>query len=87
MTALGHEPRKAIEHAIHSIRLPKNTIGIISGIEFVFRFIAWADGLGGRISPDQVMDYWGMSRATAYRWKAAYEAVRPSLPNPTRKRS
>lgn len=49
--------------------------GLQSQIEFALRFTQWMQTRRKKPTAEEMMDRWGMSRATAYRYKAAYRAV------------
>jgi transposase len=40
------------------------------------RFIDWANRLGGSPTHTQIQQRYGVSRATAYRWKSAWDTVK-----------
>ncbi|MBG3850076.1 hypothetical protein ABQZ69_03700 [Xanthomonas sp. WHRI 8391] len=50
--------------------------GVQSQIEFALRFTQWMQARRQKATASEMMDRWGMSRATAYRYKAAYRAVK-----------
>jgi len=50
---------------------PKNTQGVIDSFEFTLNFLAWCDGRAPFIH--DMMNHFGVSRATAYRYRAAYQ--------------
>lgn len=50
--------------------------GIANAFELVLRFAAWAGQLRGDPSVEQIRDQFNVSRATAYRWRAAWLAAR-----------
>lgn len=41
-------------------------------LEFALRFDAWASDLPDTPTPEQIQDHWQVSRATSYRWRAAW---------------
>ncbi|WP_338339120.1 hypothetical protein [Xanthomonas euvesicatoria] len=49
--------------------------GLQSQIEFALRFTRWMQERRKKPTAEEMMERWGMSRATAYRYKAAYRAV------------
>lgn len=49
---------------------PKNTQGIVDSFEFAVHFLAWCNGECP--SARCIADHFGVSRATAYRYRAAY---------------
>lgn len=53
--------------------IPKNTVGMINALEFSFTFSKWAESLKSPMSVQMIMNHFGVSRATAYRWKSAWE--------------
>lgn len=50
--------------------------GIGSSLEFAMLFARWADGHREIVSFRDIMERWGCSRATAYRYRNAYIAVK-----------
>ncbi|MCL1552831.1 MULTISPECIES: hypothetical protein [Xanthomonas] len=46
-----------------------------SHLEFALRFTQWMQARRQKPTVSDMMERWGMSRATAYRYKAAYRAV------------
>lgn len=61
-----------------------------TGWELMVRFALWANGLDGVPDADRIRVRYGVSRATAYRWRAAYCAATgvptrtPHIPRLTR---
>lgn len=54
--------------------LAKNTEGAMSALEFGLRWLAWARGRDVTIA--EIQARWDCHRATAYRYRAAWNAVR-----------
>lgn len=52
------------------------TAGIGSAFELAIRFVDWADQFKGGPSSQQIRAHWQVSKATAYRWLAAWKAAR-----------
>jgi hypothetical protein len=52
-------------------------------LENAFRFVMWAQQLHYMPSIVQIVDRWGCSRATAYRYRASLAAARGDLPSAT----
>lgn len=53
--------------------------------EFAIRFALWCNGLAGVPTADRIRVKWGMSRATAYRWRRAWcDAIGIDPPPPPR---
>lgn len=50
--------------------IPENAQGVGIALEFVIEFLRWADNTVP--SPAEIMDRFGVSRATAYRYRLAY---------------
>lgn len=44
-------------------------------IHGVIAFVRWADSFHRPITPQDVMNRWDVSRATAYRWLRGYDAA------------
>lgn len=60
-----------------SLRLNREIrAGVGTSLELAIRFAAWADSMGDRLSPAAIREHFGCSRATSYRWFAAYKAAR-----------
>lgn len=53
--------------------IPENAQGAGIALEFVIEFLRWADGTVP--SPVEIMDRFGVSRATAYRYRLAYRTM------------
>lgn len=49
--------------------------GMASALEFAMEFRTWADSQDD-VTADRIVKRWGVSRATAHRWRSAYEAVK-----------
>lgn len=45
-------------------------------VQDVLRFGDWMDSHRQLPAVERICDYWGLGRATAYRWLAAYKAAR-----------
>lgn len=58
----------------HGVRIPKHAAGIATAIEFCIHFVKWADRQPKPLSAVAIQNHWEMSRASAYRWRAAYLA-------------
>ena len=56
-------------------RIPKQEVGMTNVLHFAFEFIQWADEKT-RVTAEDIRDRWGVSRATSYRYLAAYRAFR-----------
>jgi transposase len=50
--------------------------GCRTSFELALRFIDWANRLGGTPTRAQIQERYGVSRATAYRWKSAWDTVK-----------
>ncbi|WP_372353483.1 hypothetical protein ACDH63_12740 [Xanthomonas axonopodis pv. maculifoliigardeniae] len=46
-----------------------------SQVEFALRFTQWMQSRRRQATVSDMMERWGMSRATAYRYKAVYDSV------------
>ena len=53
--------------------IPENAQGAGIALEFVIEFLRWADGVVPE--PVEIMDRFGVSRATAYRYQLAYRTM------------
>lgn len=53
--------------------IPENAQGAGIALEFVIEFLRWADGTVP--DPAAIMDRFGVSRATAYRYQLAYRTM------------
>lgn len=53
--------------------IPENAQGASTSLEFVIEFLLWTDGVVPK--PIQIMDRFGVSRATAYRYQLAYRTM------------
>ena len=53
--------------------IPENAQGAAIAMEFVIEFLLWADGAAP--DPISIMGRFGTSRATAYRYRRAYQTV------------
>lgn len=49
--------------------------GIRDAFELAVRFHTWAQGLTAPLTPPLISNHFGVSRATAYRWRRAYQAA------------
>ncbi|MBV6816049.1 hypothetical protein ACE15N_13085 [Xanthomonas campestris pv. passiflorae] len=49
--------------------------GMQSNLEFALRFAQWMQARRRQAAISDMMERWGMSRATAYRYKAIYDSV------------
>lgn len=56
------------------VNIPSHVAGLCSVMEFCFRFQSWANTQPKPISAKSIQSKWRMSRAAAYRWRAAYLA-------------
>jgi len=62
-------------------RIPAGVVGVASVLELALRFSAWAVKFPRNDpTPKQIQARWGMSRATAHRWHAAWQTVRADAP-------
>jgi hypothetical protein len=50
---------------------PKPVAHCADGFETALRVLRWAEHLSDKPSASAIQDRWGVSRATAYRWRAA----------------
>lgn len=55
--------------------LPKNVVGIVGLLEWALAFARWASLLREPPTWEQISERWDVSRATAYRYKSAWEAA------------
>ena len=53
--------------------------GVTASLEMAIRFTDWADQMGPRLTPAAIKGRYGCSRATSYRWFAAYRAARRNV--------
>lgn len=56
-----------------SVGIPENAQGTAIALEFVIEFLRWANGT--LPTPAAIMDRFGVSRATAYRYQLAYRTM------------
>jgi hypothetical protein len=61
--------------SLSNLGIPKNTIGIIHTIEWCMSFVAWAKSLRDPPTPQEISQKFGVSRATGYRYHAAWQAM------------
>jgi hypothetical protein len=61
--------------SINTLRIPKGAVGIAEGLEWAARFIGWASSHQHPPTPQQIEDEFGVSRATSYRYHAAWLAI------------
>lgn len=62
-----------------SLRAP-DTAGIANSMELAMRFIGWAQSLGHEPTAADIQNRFGLSRAAAYRWRQAWNAVSSAYP-------
>jgi hypothetical protein len=60
--------------------LPKNVIGMTYHLELALRFAEWAEGMLAPPTAEQISSYFNVSRATGYRWQAAWLAAKGISP-------
>jgi transposase len=53
--------------------------GIVASLEQTIRFLDWAEDMGDRLTPAAIKEKFGCSRATSYRWFAAYRDARAAV--------
>lgn len=56
-------------------RFQPKVAGIASAFELSLRFVAWTGQLHAEPTVSQICEQFGIHRATAYRWLAAWRAV------------
>jgi hypothetical protein len=56
-------------------QLPKNVAGIVDRLHWSLVFTRWAASLHNPPTVAQISERFGVSRATSYRYKAAWEAA------------
>ena len=56
-----------------STGIPENAQGAAIALEFVIEFLRWADNTVP--TPAEIMGRFGVSRATAYRYRLAYRTI------------
>jgi hypothetical protein len=56
-------------------QLHANVLGIVNHLQWAMEFVTWASSLRTAPSPAQIQQRFGVSRATSYRYKAAWDAV------------
>lgn len=56
-------------------KIPKTAVGVVSSLEHAWAFHDWAIVPGQAVTHETIMARWGVSRATAYRWLAAWNAT------------
>jgi hypothetical protein len=54
---------------------PKNVAGIVNALHWALQFTAWAKSLRSPPTPAQISEHFGVSRATGYRYRSAWEAA------------
>jgi hypothetical protein len=66
-------------------RLPKGAVGLLSQLHWSLTFTQWAASLRGIPTVQQICDRFEVSRATGYRYRAAWEAAvaQQLVPAPT----
>lgn len=57
------------------ISLPKNVAGLVNGLHWALVFVQWSASLRQPPTVQQICDRFGVSRATGYRYKSAWEAA------------
>ena len=55
--------------------LPKNVAGLVNNLHWALVFAQWAASLRTPPTVKQIRDRFGVSRATGYRYKSAWEAA------------
>lgn len=58
-----------------NLRLPANAQGMCTALEFALAFHDWASAQVQAVTHEMIKARWGVSRATAYRWLAAWRAT------------
>jgi hypothetical protein len=68
-----------------AVRLPKNVPGIVNALHWAMQFAAWAASLHAPPTAQQISEHFGVSRATGYRYRSAWEAAvfQNIIPPPT----
>lgn len=56
--------------------LPPSCVGMLNTLEFAWAFMTWADAAGSRLNWRMVVERWGVSRATAFRYLSAWRAFK-----------
>jgi len=60
------------------VGLPKNIAGMVTTLEFAWRFSSWAEKQR-ELTPAKIMASLGVSRATAYRYLAAWKVAQARM--------
>lgn len=55
--------------------LPKNVAGLVNNLQWALVFIRWSSSLRTPPTVQQICERFGVSRATGYRYKSAWEAA------------
>lgn len=65
------------------MQLPKDVPGLVNALHWAIQFTSWAATLRNPPTWQQISERFGVSRATAYRYRSALEAARAQnlIPN------
>lgn len=57
-------------------QVPDQAVGMLHSLEFALTFMVWAEERGDRLTWQAISERWGVHRATAYRYLAAWKAFK-----------
>lgn len=63
----------------NSGRLPRGVVGIVHHLQWSLEFVRWASTRHQPPTAAQISKRFGVSRATGYRYKAAWDAVASTM--------